>query len=75
MKTFTIIYTVTESILAITAIVFLAISIFGNPDTNLPLQIALGSTSPPGTGTWRTRSSAPPCAACPTTAPKPISPD
>jgi ABC-type uncharacterized transport system permease subunit len=44
MKTFTIIYTVTESILAITAIVFLAISIFGNPDTNLPLQIALGST-------------------------------
>ena len=44
MKTFTIIYTVTESILAITAIVFLAISIFGNPDTNLLLQIALGST-------------------------------
>jgi uncharacterized membrane protein (DUF485 family) len=45
MKTFTIIYTVTESILAITAIVFLAISIFGNQHTNLPLQIALGSTS------------------------------
>ena len=44
MKTTTIIYIVTESILAITAIVFLAISMFGNQATNLPLQIALGST-------------------------------
>ena len=35
----------------------------------------VGFRFPPGTGTWRTRSSAPPCAACPTTAPKPISPD
>ena len=54
MKTFTIIYTVTESILAITAIVFLAISIFGNPDTNLPLQIALGSTGLAGIFTFLT---------------------
>ena len=42
MKTTTIIYIVTESILAITAFVFLAISMFGNWDSNLPLNIALG---------------------------------
>ena len=44
MKTTKIIFTITESVLAVTAIVSLAISIFGNPDTNLPLQIALGSS-------------------------------
>ena len=45
MKTTTkILYVVTESLLAITAFICLAISMFGNQDTNLPLQIALGST-------------------------------
>ena len=44
MKTTKIIYIVTESILGITAFVFLAISMFGNWATNLPLEIALGST-------------------------------
>lgn len=42
MKTTKVIYIVTESVLAITAFTFLAISMFGNWDSNLPLNIALG---------------------------------
>ena len=41
-KTTTILFTVVEGILGITAIVCILISMFGNLATNLPLSIGLG---------------------------------
>lgn len=43
-KTTTILFTVVEGILGITAIVCILISMFGNLATNLPLSIGLGCT-------------------------------
>ena len=44
-KTTTILFTVVEGILGITAIVCILISMFGNLQTNLPLTCALGCTA------------------------------